>query len=144
MRQIQWKRLWQQFYLTLGSLEKYPPISLHTKQIGRVYIYIYTGACVFLYFEKQSVSIFSLRLSNKNLYWAKNLLLIKNPQFWSDWAGIQATLPIHRLVILTKFCDSRAKIVEFLLIVSLWASIIFHYKNLSANFYFKNGQKQRF
>ena len=53
------------------------------------------------------------RLTNKKLHWPKNLLLIKNPQFWSDWADIQAALPIHGLVILTKFHDSRAKIADF-------------------------------
>ena len=59
------------------------------------------------------------------MHWAKNLLLIKNPQFWSDWADIQAVLPIHGLVILTKFHDSRAKIADLLLIVSLWTSAFF-------------------
>ena len=61
------------------------------------------------------------------MHWPKNLLLIKNPQFWSDWADIQAVLPIHGLVILTKFHDSRAKIADLLLIVSLWTSAIFYY-----------------
>ena len=61
------------------------------------------------------------------MHWPKKLLLIKDPQFWSDWADIQAALPIHGLVILTKFHDSRAKIADLLLIVSLWTSAIFYY-----------------
>ena len=61
------------------------------------------------------------------MHWPKNLLLIKNPQFWSDWADIQAVLPIHGLVILTKFHDSRATIADLISIVSLWTSAIFYY-----------------
>ena len=43
----------------------------------------------------------------------KNRLLIKNPQFLSIRPEIQAILPTHELVILTKFCSYRAKIVNF-------------------------------
>ena len=61
------------------------------------------------------------------MYWPKDLLLIRIPQFWSDWAEILATLPIHGLVSMTKFHDKRTKIVDFLLIVSFGASIILYY-----------------
>ena len=41
--------------------------------------------------------------------------LIKNPQFSSNLADIQAKLPTHEVVILTKFHKDCKKIVDFLL-----------------------------
>ena len=45
----------------------------------------------------------------------KNIPLIKKPQFCSDLAEILAILPIHELIILTKFDGDWTKIVDFLL-----------------------------
>ena len=53
----------------------------------------------------------SQRLSNKNSYWPINLLIIKDPQFWSNQAEILAILPIYGIVSLTKFHDKRKKIL---------------------------------
>ena len=39
---------------------------------------------------------------------------MKNPQFLSNQADIQATLPTHELIILTKFHDDWQEIVDFL------------------------------
>ena len=50
----------------------------------------------------------------KKLDWLKNWLLVKNPQFLSNQADIQATLPTHELIILTKFHDDWQEIVDFL------------------------------
>ena len=58
------------------------------------------------------------RLSNEKLYWPKNSLSIKNPQFWPNLAEILATLPIHGIVSLTKFYDKRTKTVDFSLMIS--------------------------
>ena len=38
---------------------------------------------------------------------------VKNPQFLSNQAGIQAILPTHELFILTKCYNDRAKVVFF-------------------------------
>ena len=61
----------------------------------------------------------------KKLYWPKNILLIKNPQFYSDLAEILLMLPTHELIKLTKFDDDWTKIVDFLLVVYFWVSVIF-------------------
>ena len=50
---------------------------------------------------------------------------MKNPQFYPNLAEILAKLPIHGLIILTKFDENRTKIVDFLLALYFWASIIF-------------------
>ena len=39
----------------------------------------------------------------KKLDWLKILAVMKNPQFLSNQVDIQAILPIHKLVISTKF-----------------------------------------
>ena len=52
----------------------------------------------------------------KKLDWLKNWLLVKNPQFLSNQADIQATLPTHELIILTKFHTDWQEIVDFLVI----------------------------
>ena len=46
--------------------------------------------------------------------------LIKDPQFSSNLADIQAKLPIHEVVILTKFHKDCKKIVDFFLNRNFW------------------------
>ena len=50
----------------------------------------------------------------KKLDWLKNWPLVKNSQFLSNQADIQATLPTHELIILTKFHNDWQEIVDFL------------------------------
>ena len=50
----------------------------------------------------------------KRLDWLKISKLIKNEQFLSNQADIQAILPTHELVISTKFHKDWQKIVDFL------------------------------
>ena len=50
----------------------------------------------------------------KKLDWLKNWPLVKNLQFLSNQADIQATLPTHELIILTKFHNDWQEIVDFL------------------------------
>ena len=52
----------------------------------------------------------------KNPNWLKIWIIVKNPQFLSNQADIQAILPTHELVNLTKFHDDWPKIVDFLLL----------------------------
>ena len=52
----------------------------------------------------------------KKLDWLKSLPLVKNPQFLSNQADIQAILPTHGLVIFTKFHKDWKKIKEFLVV----------------------------
>ena len=52
----------------------------------------------------------------KKLDWLKNWLLVKNPQFLSNQADIQANLPTHELIILSKFHKIWKEIVDFLVI----------------------------
>lgn len=49
----------------------------------------------------------------KKIDWLKISKLIKNQLFLSNQADIQATLPTHELVILTKFHKGWQKIVKF-------------------------------
>ena len=74
---------------------------------------------------KVSESITIERLIQKKLHWPKNVLLIKNPQFYSYLAEILAILPTHGLIILTKFDGDCTKNVDFLSLVHFWASVIF-------------------
>ena len=60
----------------------------------------------------------------KKLDWLKISPLVKNPQFFSNQADIQAILPTHELVILTKFHKDWPKIVDFLVIAKFSASLI--------------------
>ena len=53
----------------------------------------------------------------KKLDWLKFSPLVKNPQFLSNQADIQAIEPTHGLVILTKFHKDCQKIVDFSVIV---------------------------
>ena len=55
----------------------------------------------------------------KKLDWLKIWLLVKNPQFLSNQADIQATLPTHELIILSKFLKDWKEIVDFLVIAKL-------------------------
>ena len=50
---------------------------------------------------------------------------MKNTQFLTFWSEIQAILPTLKIVILTKFHENRAKIVEFLLATYFGAWVIF-------------------
>ena len=45
---------------------------------------------------------------------------MKNPQFWADQAETLAILPIHKIVIFTKFHINWTKIVDFSLIAKFW------------------------
>ena len=49
----------------------------------------------------------------KKLDWPKISPLVKNLQFLSNQADIQAILPIHELVILAKFHKDKQKNVDF-------------------------------
>ena len=60
----------------------------------------------------------------KELDWLKIWLLVKNPQFLSNQADIQATLPTHELVILTNFHKGLQKFVDFLVVAKFWPSLI--------------------
>ena len=53
------------------------------------------------------------------------MVLTKILQFHLDLADIFAILSTHELIILTKFDEDWTKIVDFLLVVNFWASIIF-------------------
>ena len=52
---------------------------------------------------------------------------MKNPQFLANQAETLAILPIHEMVILTKFHNDWMKIVDFSVIAYFWASPIFYY-----------------
>ena len=58
----------------------------------------------------------------KKLDWLKIWLLVKNPQFLSNQADLQATLPTHELRILSKFYKDWKEIVDFLVIAKFWLS----------------------
>ena len=66
----------------------------------------------------------------KKLDWLKNWQLVKNQQFLSNQADIQATLPTHELIILNKFHNDWQEIVDFLVIMRFWASLIFFHQSL--------------
>ena len=51
---------------------------------------------------------------------------MKNPQFLSYQIDILAILPTDEIVILTKFHKNWTKIVDFSLIGTFWASLIFY------------------
>ena len=69
------------------------------------------------------------------------MLLVKNPQFLSNQADILPKLPIHELVILTKWHNDRGEIVDLFQRDDLLASPIFYYpyfmylKGLLVNFF---------
>ena len=73
------------------------------------------------------------RLIKKKLYWPKNILLTNNLHFYSDLAHILAMLSIHEIIILTKFDEDQTKIVDFLLALCFWSSIIFFNQSLDEN-----------
>ena len=52
---------------------------------------------------------------HKKRHKLKTSPLIKDPQFSSNFADIQAKLPTHEVVILTKFHKDCKRIVDFLL-----------------------------
>ena len=52
----------------------------------------------------------------KKLDWLRVSPLVKNPQFLSNQADIQAIVPTHELVILTKFGKDWQRIDDFLVI----------------------------
>ena len=45
-------------------------------------------------------------------FWLKSEKIVKNSQFWSNQFEIEAILPTHGLVILTKFHYNWAKIIQ--------------------------------
>ena len=53
------------------------------------------------------------------------MLLMKNPQFWSNLAHTLLILPTNELIILTKFHENCSKIEGFLLMPHFQASLIF-------------------
>ena len=57
-------------------------------------------------------------------------ILTKDLQFHSNLADILAILSTHELIILTKFDEDRTKIVDFLLALYFWSSIIFFNQGL--------------
>ena len=67
---------------------------------------------------------------------------MKNPQFYSDLAKILAILPTDWLIILTKFDEDWTEIVDFLLLVYFWASVIFKFSFLEKlqNRHYLNGK----
>ena len=54
------------------------------------------------------------------------MLLMKNSQFLAYHAQTLAILPIHEIVILTKFHDNWTKIVDFSLIAYFRAGLVFY------------------
>ena len=73
-----------------------------------------------------------LQTDAKKIDWLKNWLLVKNPQFLSNQADIQATSPTHELATLTKFHKDWQEIVDFLVIAkSLARSIYFFFASVS-------------
>ena len=68
----------------------------------------------------------------KKLDWPKISPVVKNLQFLSNQADIQAILPIHELVILAKFHKDWQKIVDFLVVVKFCASPVFLHQSLEA------------
>ena len=52
--------------------------------------------------------------------------LVKNPQFSPNLANIQAKLPTHEAIILTKFHKECKKIVDFLLRQKFLACALFY------------------
>ena len=56
--------------------------------------------------------------------------LIKNPQFSSNLADIQAKLPTHEVVILTKFHKDCKKIVDFFTYTEIFGLCPFLYITL--------------
>ena len=54
--------------------------------------------------------------AKKKLDWLKISPLVKNPQFLSNQADIQAIVPTHGLVIVTKFHKDWQKINNFLVV----------------------------
>ena len=66
-----------------------------------------------------------LKTDAKKIRLAQKLAVSKNNQ-----ADIQATLPTHDLIILSKFHKYWKEIVDFIVIAKLWGSLIFLYKSL--------------
>ena len=52
----------------------------------------------------------------------KNMLLLKNLQFWPDHYEILSKWGPHEYLLLSKFRNDRAKIVDFLIIAYFWPS----------------------
>ena len=52
---------------------------------------------------------------------------MKNPQFLYNHYETGPTRATHEYIILTKFHNGWAKIVDFLLIAYFWASVTFYY-----------------
>ena len=64
--------------------------------------------------------------TEKNETGKKKRLITKNPQFYFKWLKMQAILPTHGLISLTKFHDNRARNADFfLLVLKFGISLIF-------------------
>ena len=72
-----------------------------------------------MYFQLQ-------RVSHKKVDKAKNWLLMKNSQFWSNHADISGLLCTHLVVISTKFHKGGAKFVDFFSKAIFWSCPLFY------------------
>ena len=66
----------------------------------------------------------------KKASWARNMLLLKNPQFLPNFFGTWLKWCTNGLVILTKCPYDWVKIVDFLLKAYLWAKCHFCFQTL--------------
>ena len=66
------------------------------------------------------------RLFHKKFDWPKNWLLVKNPQFWSNFDETLSLGPINEIVNWAKFGQDWIKIMDFLLIAYFEAGQIFY------------------
>ena len=71
---------------------------------------------------------------HKKVNWPRNRLLLKNLQFLPNHYETWPKLATHESLILTKFHSAWIKIVEFLIIAYIWASVIFYYSVSKSEF----------
>ena len=77
-------------------------------------------------FHLQTIYFQGKRVMHKKEHKLKTSPVIKNPQFLSNLADIQAKLPTHEVVILTKFHKDCKKIVDFLLTQKFLVCALFY------------------
>ena len=65
------------------------------------------------------------RVAKGNLDFLKNMLLLKNPQFLPNQYETLSKKGTCECLILTKFCNGRVKIVDFLIKAYFWVSLKF-------------------
>ena len=63
------------------------------------------------------------RVAKGNLDFLKNMLLLKNPQFLPNQYETLSKKGTCECLILTKFCNGRVKIVDFLIKAYFWESL---------------------